>query len=216
MQTLGHSSPYSDSPRRDLLEFVPSGAFNVLDVGCHTGQFGHALKSATGATVWGVEPNPETSRIAERYLDKVLNHPFIEGLDLPDGHFDAICFNDVLEHMVEPSSALRLAKKKLAPAGKVVIVLPNFRHIDNLVHVVFDKDFMYEDAGIRDRTHLRFYTMKSAPRLLDGTGLKLVEIKGHYEDWWSRSLLRRTAFKLFPGFLNDTKHVHLVLIAEHI
>jgi hypothetical protein len=98
--------------------------------------------------------------------------------------------------------------------GRIVISLPNLRHIDNLLHILKDKDFNYEPDGIRDVTHLRFFTKKSAPKILLGTGLKMVELKGINEYWWNKSIARRVAFKLFPGYLEDTKYVQYAIVAE--
>jgi 2-polyprenyl-3-methyl-5-hydroxy-6-metoxy-1,4-benzoquinol methylase len=214
MENLEHDSPYLDNPRAEMLALIPLSVHRLLDVGCHTGQFGFSVKKKNNAEVWGVEPNPLTAKIASNYLDKVFDGNFSEEIDLPENYFDAISFNDVLEHMPDPWAALRLATKKLKRGGRVFISLPNLRHIDNLLHILRDKDFNYEPEGIRDKTHLRFFTKKSAPRILLGTGLKLVEIKGINEQWWTKSLIRRVAFRFFPNYLEDTKYPQYALVAE--
>jgi 2-polyprenyl-3-methyl-5-hydroxy-6-metoxy-1,4-benzoquinol methylase len=214
MDSLVHDSPYLDNPRPEMLALIPSSVKRLLDVGCHTGQFGFAIKNKYGAEVWGIEPSAETANIADNYLDRVFEGYFSEELDLPDNYFDIISFNDVLEHMPDPWAALRLAAKKIVPEGRIIISLPNLRHIDNLLHILKEKDFNYETEGIRDKTHLRFFTKKSAPNILLGTGLKLVELKGINEHWWTKSIIRRIAFKMFPSYLEDTKYVQYALIAE--
>lgn len=214
MNTIEHSSPYLDNPRTEMLELIPSSVHTLLDVGCHTGQFGFAVKNKYGAEVWGVEPNAETAKIASKYLDKVFHSNFSDDLNLPENHFDIISFNDVLEHMPDPWGAVQLATRKLRFGGRIIISIPNMRHIDNLLHILKEKDFNYENEGIRDRTHLRFFTKKSAPTLLVGTGLKLVELKGINEHWWTKSIFRRLAFKLFPNYLEDTRYVQYAMIAE--
>jgi 2-polyprenyl-3-methyl-5-hydroxy-6-metoxy-1,4-benzoquinol methylase len=214
MKMIEHDSIYPDASRPEMLELFPSSVHRLLDVGCHTGQFGFAVKKKYGAEVWGVEPNSETARIANNHLDKVFQSYFTDELDLPERHFDAISFNDVLEHMPDPWAALRLAAKKLKPGGRIFISIPNLRHVENLLHIMKEKDFNYEHAGIRDRTHLRFFTKKSAPNILLGTGLKLVELKGINEEWWTKSVVRRVAFKIFPKYLEDTKYIQYAIVAE--
>ena len=135
---------------------------------------------------------------------------------MPEKYFDVISFNDVLEHIPDPWAALQLAARKLKPGGRIVISIPNLRHIENLLHIFVEKDFNYEPTGIRDKTHLRFFTKKSAPKILLGTGLKLLEIKGINEQWWNKSIARRIAFKLFPDYLEDTKYVQYAIVAELI
>lgn len=214
MASLVPASPYADSPRSEMLAFIPAGTRRLLDVGCHTGQFGRAVKSRFGAEIWGVEPNPTTAEVARSSLDRVLNGFFAPDLDLPDHYFDVIVFNDVLEHMPDPWGALRLAANKLTPGGSIVVSLPNLRHIDNLVHIFKERDFQYEPWGIRDITHLRFYTRKSIPRLFSDSGLMVERIAGINEEWWTPSLLRRLAFRMFPAYLEDTRFIQFAIVAK--
>ncbi|MDB5823278.1 MAG: hypothetical protein JWR21_1982 [Herminiimonas sp.] len=208
-------SPYADSPRAEMLHFVPSSARRVLDVGCHMGAFGRAIKIKSNAEVWGVEPDPDSAAIASESLDRVIKGFFSEDLDLPDNYFDVVVFNDVLEHMPDPWTALQLARRKLTESGCVVASIPNLRHIDNLLHILRDRDFEYEPSGIRDKTHLRFFTKKSLARLFDGSGLEIVHVEGINQAWWGPSLLRRLAFRVFRSYLEDTRYMQFAVVAKH-
>ncbi|CAN7658913.1 class I SAM-dependent methyltransferase [Pseudoduganella sp. LjRoot289] len=213
MSSVVASSPYSDSPRPEMLAFVPGDARRVLDVGCHTGAFGRAVKNKCGAEVWGIEPDPQTAEVAATALDRVINDFFSPALPLPDHYFDVIVFNDVLEHMTDPWAALKLAASKLKPTGCVIVSIPNLRHIDNLVHIMRERDFNYEPAGIRDRTHLRFFTRKSALRLFDNSGLSIVTLSGVNEECYP-SWPRRIAYFLFKRYLDDTRHIQFAIVAK--
>lgn len=214
MPSIVDTSPYADSPRDEMLKYIPSTALRVLDVGCHTGAFGKSLKVKGIAEVWGIEPNDETRHIASEYLDKVLDGFFCERFELEDWYFDVIVFNDVLEHMPDPWSALKLARKKLNPKGRIVISLPNIRFIDNIMHMLRERDFKYEPNGIRDITHLRFFTKKSIPRLFEKSDLEIVSLEGINEGWWSPSIFRRVAFKLFSEYLDDTKYLQFAVVVR--
>lgn len=194
--------------------FIPPGTRRILDVGCHTGMFGKLAKENGVAEVWGVEPTAQTAAVASTHLDHVINGYFDETLAIPDGYFDVVMFNDVLEHIPDPWQALATAAKKLASGGCVIASIPNIRHIDNLMHLLVDRDFRYEPEGIRDRTHLRFFTRKSIERLFQETGYDILEITGTNEYWWSPSLLRRAAFRLFSRQLEDTKFVQFAVVAR--
>jgi tRNA1(Val) A37 N6-methylase TrmN6 len=76
MNDLKHDSIYLDNPRPEILALIPSSVKRLLDVGCHTGQFGFAVKEKYNAKVWGVEPNVETAKIANNCLDKVFQAYF--------------------------------------------------------------------------------------------------------------------------------------------
>lgn len=213
MASVLSSSQYVDSERSEMLAFVPLNARRVLDVGCHTGEFGRTVKQKCQAEVWGVEPNSDTAQVSARSLDRVFNAFFSEELPLEDNYFDVIVFNDVLEHMAEPEVALALAARKLTANGVVIVSIPNLRHIDNLVHLMRERDFRYESAGIRDKTHLRFFTRKSAPRIFDGTGLTMVRMEGVNEHCFP-SLPRKIAYWLFKNYLDDTRHIQYAMVAQ--
>lgn len=204
---------YPHNFRSEMHPFIPLTAERVLDVGCNTGAFGQGLKARGQVEVWGIEPNEAAAAKAETVLDHVINDTFSAATVVPDGFFDVIVFNDVLEHVVDPWEALRIARLKLRTGGCVVASIPNFLHQENLLHILRDRDFRYEDRGIRDRTHLRFFTRKSLHRLFDDSGFAIQKIVGINENWWSPSLVRRLAYRVFDRQLADTKYIQFAVVA---
>ena len=196
--------------------FVPATAERVLDVGCNTGAFGEGLKARGKVEVWGIELNEDAAAKAASVLDHVINDTFGATTAIPDGFFDVIVFNDVLEHLVDPWDALRVARSKLRTGGCVVASIPNFLHQENLLHILRERDFRYEDVGIRDRTHLRFFTRKSVYRLFDDSGYSVKNVAGINESWWSPSPLRRLVYSLFGRQLADTKYIQFAVVAEPV
>jgi 2-polyprenyl-3-methyl-5-hydroxy-6-metoxy-1,4-benzoquinol methylase len=151
----------------------------VLDVGCHHGGFGKALRSAgTAPTVWAVEADPEAAKIAEANYDRVIVGPYPDALADVDMLFDCIIFNDVLEHMVDPWATLRATATYLAPEGTVVASIPNVRHIKVVANLLLRGDWTYTDMGILDRTHLRFFTAKTIRALFADSGFKVERLEG--------------------------------------
>lgn len=206
---------YPHLARREMLAFLPRTCGRVLDVGCNTGAFGEALKQARpGVEVWGVEPDRGAAERAERHLDRVHQGFFGDGLPLPAAHFDVIVFNDVLEHMPDPWAALNHAAPLLAPGGVVLASLPNLLHLDTIWPLVHDRDFRYEAYGVRDRTHLRFFTRTSAMRMFDECGYEVLSVQGINEKWYTSSLRRRLAFRLFGRQLEETKYVQFAFVAR--
>jgi SAM-dependent methyltransferase len=206
---------YEDVERKPLLKLVPPNAERILDIGCNRGGFGRSIKAMRKAEVWGVEPDQDAAAAARQCLDHVIADFFRPENDIPDSYFDLITFNDSLEHMADPAQALELCNRKLRGKGKIHCCVPNMRHIDNLEHLVFEKDWRYEDHGIRDRTHLRFFTEKSIVRLFQNTGYRVVETLGINEAWWeSGKPMRRLFFRLLPSFTRDMRHIQILVIAE--
>ncbi|WP_431050212.1 methyltransferase domain-containing protein [Roseateles sp. L2-2] len=206
---------YPHSARREMLPFLPPGSQRVLDVGCNTGAFGEAVKQTRpGTEVWGIEPDAGAAERATQHLDRVMQGFFGPGLPLPESHFDAITFNDVLEHMPDPWAALNHAAPLLAPGGVVLASLPNLLHLDTIWPLVHDRDFRYEPCGVRDRTHLRFFTRTSALRMFEECGYEVLSVQGINEQWYTSSIRRRLAFRLFGRQLEETKWVQFAFVAR--
>ncbi|RZK46827.1 MAG: class I SAM-dependent methyltransferase, partial [Pedobacter sp.] len=170
---------YYSHTRFELLKFIPKGSQSVLDVGCASGNFGQMLKELYGCEVWGIEPDEKSAILAQSKIDKVFHAPFTKEIDIPvDKRFDCIFFNDVLEHLAQPDEALRLATNYLADKGCIIASIPNLRFYPAMVSLLRHKDFQYLDAGVMDKTHLRFFTKKSMIRLFEESGYQIKTIEG--------------------------------------
>jgi len=172
------SDSYFIWDRLEMLPFIPQSAKRVLDVGCGAGVFGEHVKAARGATVWGVEPDIRAADAARSRLDHVIAQKFTPDLDLLHMRFDCILFNDVLEHMYDPWTALQVAKKHLTGTGVVVASLPNLAYFNILWDLVVRAEWRYEEAGILDVTHIRFFTRKGMIRLFTEAGYVVERIEG--------------------------------------
>ena len=80
---------------------------------------------------------------------------------------------DVLEHLVDPEALLRECRELLKPGGTLLVSVPNVANITVRLALLFGR-FNYAPRGILDRTHLKFFTGKSARRLLEAAGLEVV------------------------------------------
>lgn len=85
---------------------------------------------------------------------------------------DVIVLADVLEHLAKPEALLALAAETLDHDGAIVVSIPNIANLASRLGLLFGR-FEYQDRGILDRTHLRFYTLSSARRLLHEAGLRI-------------------------------------------
>lgn len=110
---------------------------------------------------------------------------------MPDGYFDLVVCNDVLEHMADPQKALATIRAKMAADGRLVGSLPNVRSVWVLLDLLFRRDWRYRESGVLDSTHLRFFTFKSARRLLTESGFEIEVFRGRAvgDIWWAKALL---------------------------
>ncbi len=155
----------------------------VLDVGCSYGDFGLKLREKN-CSVDGVEIYLPAFTEAK----KVLVNVYRLDMDLPDEieknidkKYSVITFMDVLEHSKDPESVLRAYKEKLIDNGRVYVSLPNVVNIRERFSILLG-NFDYQEYGVFDRTHLRFFTKKSAIRLLSSvfSEVRLVECTPRY------------------------------------
>ncbi len=205
-------SGYFARPRPEMVPFVPAQARRILDVGCGQGCFGSRLKGERGGEVWGIELDPVAAGIAAERLDRVFTGDAIAlAPTLPDAHFDCIVLNDLLEHLVNPETLLVLLRPKLAAGGRLVASIPNVRHFPHLWRLVVGGEWEYEDEGILDRTHLRFFTRRSMRRLFESTGYRLLRQEGITP---TRSWKFRLANLGALGRLGDARYLQFACVAE--
>jgi SAM-dependent methyltransferase len=156
----------------ELLSLVKWTPARVLDVGCSRGATGRALKQRyPGVHVTGIEPEPVAAAEAARHLDQVHARP-LEQVPVdafPASGFDTVVLADVLEHLYNPWKALLALKPRLAPGGRLLISLPNARNAW-LLNELAEGRFTYDTAGLLDVTHVRFFTLHEAQRMLAETG----------------------------------------------
>lgn len=173
------AATYFKYPRPEMLPFIPPGCRRVLDVGCADGSFGESLKRTRGGVeVWGVEPTRSAAVVAKTRLDRVVEGVFDSQTGLPMASFDCIFFNDVLEHMLAPELALRYAKDLLVPGGVIVASVPNIRSFPTVWQLLFHARWDYQDAGVLDKTHLRFFTKSSIVSMFRREGFTLEKVSG--------------------------------------
>lgn len=164
--------------RNEMLPFLPADCRRLLDVGCGAGAFGEMVKQSREVEVWGVEPVPSAAVKASAKLDRVVVASFCPQTGLPEGAFDCIVFNDVLEHMLEPEKALRYARSLLSHNGCIVASIPNIRYLPVLWHLAVRGEWNYGNCGVWDRTHVRFFTKSSIVAMFEKEGYAVRSIAG--------------------------------------
>jgi glycosyltransferase involved in cell wall biosynthesis len=144
----------------------------VLEIGTATGYLS-AEMTKLGCRVTGIEQDAQMAEIARQHCDNLLVGD-VETMDISDlGHYDAIIFGDVLEHLRDPRAVLEKLSGKLKPGGKILMSLPNIANIWVRLNLLFGR-FNYRSVGILNESHLRFFTWKTAKQLVADSGLDIV------------------------------------------
>jgi 2-polyprenyl-3-methyl-5-hydroxy-6-metoxy-1,4-benzoquinol methylase len=168
---------YYHFARPELVNLLAHTPRVVLDIGCAGGATGMLLKQTyPNATVHGIEINEEAASLASTRLDRVLREN-VEKLDFACAGFeyesvDVVFLPDVLEHLYDPWNLLLRLKPFLAPDAQILASVPNSRNL-LLISELSAGNFDYEEAGLLDVTHIRFFTRKSALALFTETGYSI-------------------------------------------
>ena len=181
-----------ESQRPEVLALVPPGVRRVLDLGCATGELARALKRRGEVEVVGVEREPAYAAEARRHCDRVIEGD-VEAVAAQDlGRFDCLVAADVLEHLVDPWSALDGYAAMLEPGCRAVISLPNAAHWTTFARLAGGR-WPRLPEGIHDATHLRWFTLRDALELLEGADLRVEHVTRRPWVLWRGTRLDRHA-----------------------
>ena len=159
-----------------------SGGQRVLDLGSGPAIVSSHLAEHDGKQVTCLDSSAKSLQAArERGVDRAIR------VDLNDSDwveavagevFDVILLADVLEHLVDPRAVLGAIAGAglLADDGYLVVSIPNAGHEAVLAELIRGR-FTYQDTGLLDSTHLRFFTLASLRELLERSGFFITRIE---------------------------------------
>jgi O-antigen biosynthesis protein len=160
-----------------MVSLIPAGTGRILEIGCGAGMTGRLLKELGFQEVVGVELVEKVAREATPYYDRVIVDD-VEKAALPyeKGYFDCILYGDVLEHLVDPWKVLKEHRSLLKPGGIIVCSIPNIRHYRITKRLLLKGKWDYQESGILDRTHLRFFTIGSMQNMIADSGFEIATV----------------------------------------
>lgn len=220
------SHPYTvEEQNRALCELIGRPR-SVLDIGCGIGENGRFARGR-GAHVVGLERAESARAYAREALHEVLDVDIEDrkalGAFLGERSFDLVILGDVLEHLRDPRQVLADLVDAVAPGTHFLISLPNVATWPVRLSLLSGK-FDYQSSGVLDRTHLRFFTLRSATELAEASGLEVMRVahnpmlvralkpliaRGQPSEaqadprWLARSL----PYKLYQGFVRPVEDV---------
>lgn len=150
----------------------------VLEIGCGSGALGARLKSVVPGLQWdGIELFPAAAVKAKSVLDRVFEGSIEEfDLDPLAATYDTIVMGDVLEHLINPWSALKRLAGILRRNGNLCMSVPNVNHW-SIFYALTTGRFPYAESGLLDRTHLRFFTRTELEQSIIGAGLRVSRLE---------------------------------------
>jgi trans-aconitate methyltransferase len=179
---------------------------SFLDIGVGSGAIGKELrKRFPTAMIDGVDKFDVYLSSSREFYDECYCSPIEEFQN--DKKYDAIFLLDVLEHLEHPEQTLlHLKRNSLKEDGFTLISIPNIAHWSTRLELLLGS-FQYTEWGILDKTHLRFFTLKTYHELLRGSELEIIDISYNHQ-WPKKSLLSfipdrllEQATQLYPNLL---------------
>lgn len=171
----GFDLNYYSNSRNDMLNFIEadrSENIKVLEVGCGCGATLSKIKYLwPNAEVAGIELLDNVARIGANNYDIIQGNIETMQLNYQKEYFDYVIFGDVIEHLFNPEETLKKIRAYMKNGGHLIISIPNIMNITVLLPLLRG-EFRYMDYGILDKTHVKFFTIKSAVEMINKCGFK--------------------------------------------
>jgi 2-polyprenyl-3-methyl-5-hydroxy-6-metoxy-1,4-benzoquinol methylase len=156
-----------------ITRFAPRGG-TLIDLGAAGGELGAAVREHFDRTI-GFEYNADCIADLREHFDCAVVSDLEKVKHLPEA--DAIVAADVIEHLRDAPTLLRLIREALPREGRAFISVPNIANITVRMGLLFGI-FEYRERGILDNTHLRFYTLRTIRREVEAAGFRVLAIRG--------------------------------------
>lgn len=174
---------YFDGFNPVILELIPPDVRTVLEVGCGAGRLCEAYRRRNPGVEWcGIEANRVACEAANGPGRCNFAVPLpVELCDFdepgfPENLADVLVAGDILEHLVDPWEQLRRLAHLVKPGGLAIASVPNVGHASVLL-AHLKGEWRYADAGLMDRTHLRWFDLQGVKDLFTGAGLEIVDVR---------------------------------------
>lgn len=172
-----------NNPMLNFIRDIKEGA-SVLEFGSSWGYYTRYIKEEKRGEITICEYSAEAIKKAQQYADMAIcgdieaNH-WHESLG--NSKYDYILFFDVLEHLKDPITTLNNAAEHLNSNGTVAISIPNIAY-NGIIKMLLKNTFTYQQLGILDYTHLRFFAYNNLNLFTSNNSLEIESITPIYRN----------------------------------
>ncbi|WP_327404309.1 class I SAM-dependent methyltransferase [Streptomyces sp. NBC_01288] len=159
----------------------------VLDIGCGDGTAAAtAAPLLTGHRVIGVDWSQDALTRARTNLPYTVRGE-LTALPLRSASADAVLFSEVIEHLVDPDTALAEIRRVLRPGGHLMLSTPNLAAWYNRALLLAGVQPVFSEVSLRAIHgrpgkevvgHLRLYTPRALREFVTAAGFEVVGLKG--------------------------------------
>lgn len=188
-------TPAHNIVNSDLMGLIPPESRRIVEVGCMHGAMARAYRAAHPDVYYvGIDIDPDYAQTAAQFCDRTL------GTDietLPTHEFEQLfpsdcwIFGDCLEHLRDPWRIVRTVRELIDPDGCLLVCIPNAQHWSVQMRLATGQ-FRYEDSGLLDRTHIRWFTRTTMIEMFTQAGWRI-------ENGFSRQIPAQPPHGLLEG-----------------
>lgn len=168
---------------KPLVDFIgPPENKKVLDLGCGNGWLSRLLIQK-GVDLFGIDASASGIQLAKKYYpERFFVHDLSKG-DLPvvlaNQKFNTVISTEVIEHLYDPKSLLKLSKKILLRngGGELILSTPYHGYWKNLALALSGK---MDDhfTVLWDGGHIKFWSRKTLTTALEEQDFEVIAFRG--------------------------------------
>jgi len=169
-------TPINSIYNADVLNLMRSDYTRVIEVGSSSGALAQVYRDINPAARYtGIEIDRDYSEASKAHCTDVI---FGNAEHLPDAQFqefaDSDCwvFADALEHLYDPWKLLRKIRHGATGPVDVVACIPNAQNW-SLQACMNGGNFAYQESGLLDRTHIRWFTRTTIIQMFESAGFRI-------------------------------------------
>jgi 2-polyprenyl-3-methyl-5-hydroxy-6-metoxy-1,4-benzoquinol methylase len=192
-------TPANNIHNQNVLDILALSHYKkVVEIGCMHGALAKEYRKIINDVTWyGIDIDKSYAEEAEKHCTKTFSTNVeklseLEMTLLSDAN--VWIFADVLEHLFDPWSLL----KKISSSNsevEIIACIPNSQHWSLQVSLN-SGNFIYQDSGLLDRTHVRFFTLKTMLAMFESSGYEVLKIIPRIFDFPNQNAYDECIFKM--------------------
>lgn len=169
-------TPAHSVVNNELLSFMPLDCRRVVEIGCMHGVLAKVYRQRNPSAEYiGIDIDPDYAKVAaEVCTDAMAGDIELLPAETFNALFPSDCwvFGDCLEHLRNPWSLVSRIREQIDPGGYLITCVPNAQHW-SVQQRLASGNFWYEDSGLLDRTHIRWFTRITLVKMFQDAGWQI-------------------------------------------
>ena len=172
-------TPITDVHNETVLNMIPKQSKKLIEIGCGSGALAREFKKINPTCHYtGLDIVQSYTQVAKKNCDEVI-FADIEKINdffyIANKDCDCWIFADSLEHLIDPWEILKKIRQVIPANGSIVACIPNAQNWRVVANLLLG-NFRYQEMGLLDKTHLRWFTRQTIIELFESANFKIESI----------------------------------------